>query len=87
LSISFWALFGKFLFSDYLDRGEMSQLFASQEKILLTARASLGARLAKETNPFKKLLLSSKLHSIESWHRWLTESASPCVEAGGADRK
>jgi DNA-binding PadR family transcriptional regulator len=78
---------GKLFFAGYLNQAEMSRLIDSQEKILVATHASLGAKLAKEMNPFKKLLLSSKLHSVEAWHCWLTDSASPYAEAGGTGRK
>lgn len=78
---------GKLFFAGYLNQAEMNRLIEAQEKVLVGAHASLGAKLAREMNPFRKLLLSSKLHSVEAWHCWLTDSASPYAEAGGTGRK
>ena len=72
---------GKLFFSDYLDREEITRLIAAQQEILTDARGSLIRKLARETSPFKRLVLSSKLNTVETWLNWLTESASPYVEA------
>lgn len=78
---------GKLFFSGHLDRKEVTHLVGAQQKILMKAHDSLSSKLALESSPFKRLVLSSKMNAVESWLNWLTESAGAYLEAIKKNKK
>jgi len=65
--------FVKVFFCGYLTEVQLTELITAQVQELVRIGQRFKQKSAKEQDPFKTLVLSSKIRSIEAWVRWLED--------------